>query len=123
MHKWDLFQQHHSRTTSRNARIKIAVLDTGYRRGTLRGQIDLIKQERRHNQDSPIQDQQNFTEGAAEDACGHGTRVLQLLLQTAPDADYYIAKISEGVDDGSQSTVESVIRVSPVPFFWIELQC
>lgn len=47
--------------------------------------------------------------------------MLQLLLQAAPDADYYIAKISEGVDDGSESTVASVIHVSDVSFLSVGL--
>jgi hypothetical protein len=109
--------------TTHNPRVKVAVLDTGYCRNDLRGEIDHIKRERRHKRDSPIQDQRNFTPGGVEDTCGHGTRVLQLLLQAAPDADYYIAKISEGVDDGSESTVDSVISVSHKWFVCIGPQC
>lgn len=98
-------------------RIRIAVLDTGINISTLGGQLALLKRRRKlceRGASSPIKQQQNFTQEGEEDTCGHGTKVLQLLLRAAPDADFYVAKISEGIRDNNDDTANAVTDVSYV---------
>ncbi|KAJ8129670.1 hypothetical protein O1611_g3958 [Lasiodiplodia mahajangana] len=84
-------------------RIRIAVLDTGIdlENVDIRGLVDEIKDTRKkqnipQKDRTPIREIQNFTGEDEVDIIGHGTHVAGLVLQTAPDADLYIAKVSHG---------------------------
>ncbi|RYC64796.1 hypothetical protein CHU98_g1421 [Xylaria longipes] len=85
--------------TGRNERrrIRITVLDAGVDQGNedIRGLVDEIKNTHKE-QKSPGADRnlsiKSFTEDDGLDNFGHGTHVAGLVLQTAPDADLYIAK-------------------------------
>ncbi|KAH7317058.1 peptidase S8/S53 domain-containing protein [Stachybotrys elegans] len=74
-------------------RVKVAVLDTG-----IDGENPILKsakRERRRN-DWPIKDQRSFLDGVSvTDTDGHGTNVAALVLKMTPEADLYVAKISE----------------------------
>jgi hypothetical protein len=87
------------------------------------GRLDLIKKRRNAlgcnaAACNPIKEKRSFVPGKPiEDACGHGTRVLNLLLRTAPDADYFVAKISDGMDDQDEGALDSVLHVSYEPLY------
>ncbi|KAF2466865.1 subtilisin-like protein, partial [Lindgomyces ingoldianus] len=73
--------------------VKIAILDSG---------IDLIHQDI-HAQNDNIKDVRSWVDGKrgardrrGGDQCGHGTHVAGLVLKVAPDADVYIAKVTNG---------------------------
>ncbi|KAI0103355.1 hypothetical protein GGR51DRAFT_524641 [Nemania sp. FL0031] len=86
---------------SRRPRIKIAILDTGVDLGheDIRGLVDEIKDSRKSQgvygkDQNPIKSIKSFIGDDGTDRLGHGTHVAGLVLQTAPDADVYIAKVS-----------------------------
>lgn len=66
--------------------MRIAILDTGidYGHPYIMGARDRIK---------GVQSWVGYT---FVDTCGHGTHIAQYLLQTAPKAEIFVAKISEG---------------------------
>ncbi|KAI0439844.1 hypothetical protein F4803DRAFT_553624 [Xylaria telfairii] len=82
-------------------RIRIAILDTGIDQGNgdIRGLVDGINDSRKKQKLprmdwNPIKGIKSFTGDDGVDEFGHGTHVAGLVLQTAPDADLYIAKVS-----------------------------
>ncbi|KAI0547869.1 hypothetical protein F4679DRAFT_586154 [Xylaria curta] len=84
-------------------RVKIAILDTGVDQGNedFRGLVDRIKDARKKQRfpladRNPIKKIESFVGDNGVDEFGHGTHVAGLVLQTAPDADLYIAKVSCG---------------------------
>ncbi|KAI0857485.1 hypothetical protein F4860DRAFT_357029 [Xylaria cubensis] len=84
-------------------RVRIAVLDTGVDQGNedFRGLVDEIKDARKKQKfprtdQNPIKRIKSFVGDDGVDNFGHGTHVAGLVLQTAPDADLYIAKVSCG---------------------------
>lgn len=81
--------------------VRIAILDTGIDKDNpfFRG----VKRSRR-TRDTPIKEAQSFVGGTANDTFGHGSNVAALILRMAPEADLYIAKISESrqIDHTSQ---------------------
>lgn len=87
------------------ARIKIAILDTGIDENDtwLNGALSAAIKERENQgfQDAkdtnPIKDYWPSTETSVLDECGHGTHMAYLLLRYAPDADLYIAKVSDRI--------------------------
>ncbi|KAI1752133.1 hypothetical protein F4782DRAFT_530745 [Xylaria castorea] len=88
---------------NRRRRIRIAVLDTGMdrRNEDFRGLVDEINDTRKKQKlpradRDPIKGIKSFVGDDGVDEFGHGTHVAGLVLQTAPDADLYIAKISCG---------------------------
>jgi hypothetical protein len=100
------------------SRIKIAVLDTGIDtyQSSFIGRREFIKEKRRAinggKLDDPIKASKSFVSGSANDQCGHGTRVAELLLVAAPYADLYVAKISRGMSDGNPDSASHVAEVS-----------
>lgn len=87
---------------SRAARVRIAVLDTGLDTS----HPDYEAQEER------IQGVKSFIPDCRQrdgifDRCGHGTHVAGLLLDFAPDAELYIAKISDS-EPAKPTTVAEV---------------
>lgn len=90
------------------------MLDTGFNKSGIRGFIDDIKASRRAERDlsTPVIATKSFFETPSlDDECGHGTRVLSLLLRVAPNADYYIAKVSKTLRDNDQDAVNRVVKV------------
>ncbi|KAK5654613.1 hypothetical protein OQA88_7243 [Cercophora sp. LCS_1] len=74
-----------------NKRIRIAILDSGI------ASNDTILRAARRRKD--IQDCRNFGPGLptdCEDRVGHGTMVARLLMQMAPNAHIFIAKVTSG---------------------------
>lgn len=99
-------------------RVKIAVLDTGFNKDGIRGSIDGIKRSRKAGGGiaTPIAATKSFFETASvEDECGHGTRVLSLLLRVAPNADFYVAKVSRTMEDDDQDAISRVVKVFSSP--------
>lgn len=90
----------------KDARIRIAVLDTGYdpdaiffdrdRSPRIRGWKDCVER--------------GQTERKDED--GHGTHVLSVLMQVAPAADIYVARIARSTPDLPESSA-NIAEVSP----------
>lgn len=85
-------------------KIRIAILDTGVdpTDNMIKGAASRIK-ERRSWIKSPELDKDNY---------GHGTHVTRLLLQMAPAAEIYIAKIS----DTKHVDPKDMSRISEVSF-------
>lgn len=117
------FREQHKAYWGLGPRIKVAILDTGFDReeSATRGYTDRIRNERRRRnggrRDDPIKAIRSFVGDAGEDSCGHGTRVAQLILRLAPQADLYVAKVSKGLSDGdvkSPEFVENVIGAEPI---------
>ncbi|KAI0186317.1 peptidase S8/S53 domain-containing protein [Xylaria flabelliformis] len=84
-------------------RIRVAVLDTGVDQENedFRGLVDEINDDRKRQRCSranrnPIKGIKSFIGDDGIDEFGHGTHVAGLVLQTAPDVDLYIAKVSCG---------------------------
>ena len=89
----------HSReiTASSRRKIKIAVLDTGYD-----AEADFFRsRDRKSRLTSSTNQWKDFVESSKRpvDFHGHGTRVLSLLMQLAPLADIYVARIASNSDD------------------------
>ncbi|CAM1505661.1 Fc.00g112980.m01.CDS01 [Cosmosporella sp. VM-42] len=73
--------------TWRNEKVRIAILDTGI------DDEDILIETALQN--GRIRDTRDFVSGSdVRDSYGHGTHVTRLLLQIAPAAELYIAKIS-----------------------------
>jgi hypothetical protein len=76
----------------RGKRVKIAILDTG---------IDLnhryFQDETTKRKIKRIKAVEDFVDpaGDAHDICGHGTHCVGLLRQVAPEADIYVARVTE----------------------------
>jgi subtilisin family serine protease len=81
-------------------RVKIAVLDTG-----IDASHEFIKSVRRR-----IKDRKSFVRDdvSIEDNDGHGTHVAALLLDVAPDAEVYIAKVATHVEIPSGHKIADV---------------
>lgn len=101
------------------SRIRIALLDTGvsFKDDKLSFEREYVKHYRLEQnfegQDlDPIKECKSFVGKGKSilDKCGHGTHLALLLLQYAPDADLYIAKVSSDMefdDTGSVINVRS----------------
>jgi len=117
--EFELFRElHNSYWHSTAERIKVAVLDTGLDKNgtTTRGIIDEIEQNRgkrgRRWHDGPIKQTTSFVGGSGdEDTCGHGTRVAQLILRLAPQADLYVARVSKGYSDEDENAGDNIAKV------------
>jgi len=81
-------------------RVKIAVLDTG-----IDTSHEFIKGSRRR-----IKDRKSFVKDdvSIEDNDGHGTHVAALLLDVAPDAEVYIAKVATDIEIPSGHRIADV---------------
>ncbi|KJZ73711.1 hypothetical protein HIM_06829 [Hirsutella minnesotensis 3608] len=100
------FQRRHIDPKTRQGRggrrrTRIAVLDTGIDMGNegIRGLVDEIMNSRRMMKcpkadRNPIREIGSFTGDNGSDDFGHGTLVAGLILQTAPEADIFVAKVS-----------------------------
>ncbi|SCV51685.1 uncharacterized protein FFB14_12146 [Fusarium fujikuroi] len=105
MNRFHDFQTTHTSRSEQAPRVKIVVLDTGLKSddADIRALCRTIERERRNRSreskinKSPIRITRNFTEDSDTDAEGHGTRVVELLLRLAPEADIYVAKISHEI--------------------------
>lgn len=105
----ELFIQQPSETKTVVENVKVAVIDTGF-------YVDdddpfLLAVEHR------VKDSKCFV-GSSNDCTdhhGHGTQVARLLLNYAPEADIYIAKIS---DSGTfeETRLDQLVEVSVAPF-------
>jgi subtilisin family serine protease len=105
----------HSRNDPKFVRdkpVRIAVLDTG---------VDLahrfIQGAKKHNRIKLIE---SFVEGVkgTQDLHGHGTHIAALLLEIAPDAQLYIAKIAESgkIPPNHRIADVSIILRAPLNF-------
>ncbi|SMR54425.1 unnamed protein product [Zymoseptoria tritici ST99CH_3D1] len=117
--KFAEFRRLHVAGSQIQKRVKIAVIDTGIneKSPSVHGHLFRIKQERNKLHEEalrmgPIVAKQSFVggDGCVNDAYGHGTRVLSLLLRTAPDADFYIAKISTRANDDDAASADHIIQ-------------
>ncbi len=92
-------------------RLKIAILDTGYDDNAptfyVPGRSKRIKRWRDFvtNSQKPI------------DTDGHGTHLLTLLLQVAPSAEIYVARVAEN----SKALATAEDHISQVNEYWIPL--
>ena len=115
---YDVFYERYMRPKRLRARIKIAVLDTGIdiTHPTIAGHLERIKSERFMASggkiDNIIKATRSFVEGEPVDQCGHGTRVVELLLRVAPHADLYLGKISNSINDNDMSSASNITNVS-----------
>ncbi|KAI1417923.1 subtilisin-like protein [Hypoxylon sp. FL1857] len=107
---------------SDRSRIKIALLDTGIRQATADGGLPNRRNatmEYREKQGfdemsdiNPIKRYKSFLEkgkGKVDD-CGHGTQLACLLLEFAPDADLYIARVSSTMEFDDPGPIAEAIR-------------
>ncbi|KAK4964402.1 hypothetical protein LTR28_003759 [Elasticomyces elasticus] len=83
-------------------RIRVAILDTGYDRGS----IFFRNRSRR----SRIKGWKDLVDGLpeAEDTDGHGTHVVSLVMKMAPAADIYVARVAkntDGLQDASKNAI------------------
>ncbi len=94
------------RCTQSQARIRVAILDTGYdrnsiffwnssRKSRVRGWKDWVG---------------NLPKARAEDLDGHGTHVVSLVMKMAPAADIYVARVAKDTD-GLQGASRNVAEV------------
>lgn len=104
------------------SRIKIAILDTGIstQDTTLSGVCEMIKESREKEQYpepfwNPIRAVESFIDGDGDDTVGHGTHVALMALKAAPHADFYIAKISNGLAFDNIDSIAKVRRISLPP--------
>lgn len=108
--KFEQFHQRLKKPLRKGGRVKIAVLDTGIDLEQLEIQLDEARQTR-----DPIIAIRSFVKPEAgdghKDTCGHGTHVMEILLKLAPEADFYIAKISHGLE---VDEVDHIAEVSVV---------
>lgn len=69
----------------------------------------------KNSQDSnPLKGVRSFGQNdtkKGEDTDGHGTDVMRLLLKVAPEADYYVAKISRTKQDKDENATKNIISV------------
>ncbi|KAI1390038.1 peptidase S8/S53 domain-containing protein [Hypoxylon trugodes] len=115
-HRIEGFHEKYMSSCQSDIRVKIAVLDTGLdehqlgfktrreeiqdgRRGVgLRADID------------PVRATKSFLDESVKDAKGHGTHVAEILLQVAPQANLYIAKISHMLSSPTTSQIANAIK-------------
>lgn len=93
-------------------RVKVAVLDTGYKKARLVANMDQTSNESPNPElVKRIKGEKSFVNGSdIEDQVGHGDDVMQVLHLAAPDADLYIAKICNTKAIGE---VEKLVRIPP----------
>ncbi|KAK3353393.1 hypothetical protein B0T25DRAFT_209517 [Lasiosphaeria hispida] len=100
-------------------RIRIALLDTGvlpthYDLGTELEKVKKyrLKQKFKGEELEPIKKRKSFVKDDKEkiDTCGHGTHLALLLLQYAPDADLYIAKVSSDMEFNDEDSIVKAIQ-------------
>lgn len=103
-----MFYNKHIKNLSNDWRIRIAILDTGIdeNNGFFRG-----VRRSRNLRDRPLKKIESFVEGPLADSYGHGTNVAALILKIAPEADLYIAKISQGQEI---DRVDHIVKVCGV---------
>lgn len=98
-------------------RLKIAILDTGIDEDDpwLDRALSVAKQEREKQgvdssaEKNPLKGYWPAAGNSVLDECGHGTYVAYLLLTYAPDADIYVAKVSEGMSfDDTEKVVKAI---------------
>lgn len=95
-----------------NPPVKIAVLDTG-----VDSKDPFIKGATKTNR---IKALKSFVKGdeSTEDGSGHGTHVAALLLNVAPDAQIYVAKVAQDINIPSDHNIAEVSlysRLCPHP--------
>ena len=106
VHKWIHKRENYLRDTP----VKIAVLDTGVdsKHNFIKGAVNTNR----------IKDRRSFIKGdkSTEDGFGHGTHVAALLLEVAPDAQLYVAKVANNGDIPSDHNIADVSKFSFHPF-------
>ena len=107
VHKWIEKPANYLRDTP----VKIAVLDTGVdsKHNFIRGAVNTNR----------IKDRQSFVKGdkSTEDSFGHGTHVAALLLEVAPDAQIYVAKVANTGDIPTDHNIADVSMTYSSPVF------
>lgn len=96
------------RTDMAEKRIRIAVLDTGYDPGAI-----FFNRDRRRR----LKVWKDFVElgqGTPKDEEGHGTHVLSVLMQVAPAADIFVARVAKDTSELQHAT-ETIAKVSVSP--------
>lgn len=88
-------------------------MDTGVDEEDLafRTSRDLIKESREdHNEPEPdpVKAIKTFVGEPKKDSNGHGTQIVELLMRIAPQASFYLAKISHGI------SVDTTDRIADV---------
>lgn len=110
---FESFRKEHMKPVSK--RVKIAVLDTGIDEDQLGidRRREAIKEKRQETNPAvdgdPIKALRSFVGPSVLDTCGHGTHIAEILMRLAPEADFYIAKISDGLE---VETVDQIAEVS-----------
>lgn len=112
----DKFYTGHISDLSNERKIRIAILDTGIDESNtfFRGVLCT-----RRERDDPVKEKKSFVGAPNEcgDTFGHGTNVAHLILKIAPEADLYIAKISDGgQNEGGRPVLEVCGFVSAQAF-------
>lgn len=121
---FDSFRRKHMKPVSKRNRVKIAILDTGIDEDQLGIDItrQAIKEERQETtpgvKSDPIKALRSFVGPSVLDTCGHGTHIVEILMQLAPEVDFYIAKISDGLE---VETVDQIAEVSLLFLFSLPL--
>lgn len=94
--------------TWRSKKIRIAIIDTGIDR-----ENDILIETALES--GSIKDCRDFTgnEEDCQDSHGHGTHIARLMLNMAPEAELYIAKVS----DDKTLDVSALSRIAEVAFF------
>lgn len=91
--------------TCPSRRLKIAILDTGYDDTTpsfyIPGRLERIREWRDFASASPI----------PVDSDGHGTHLLTILLQVAPSAEIFVARVAEN-SKGLAAAEDAISEVS-----------
>ncbi|WQF77071.1 Putative peptidase S8/S53 domain, peptidase S8, subtilisin, Ser-active [Colletotrichum destructivum] len=103
------FYEAHIKNLPRKRRIRIAILDTGVDESNLfiRGVCKTMK---RRNGDSPFRKIKSFIGRSGLDEFGHGTNVAALVLRVAPEADLYIAQISQTKEEANKIQIAEAIE-------------
>jgi hypothetical protein len=86
-------------------RLKVAILDSG-----VDGNHPKIKDERKPG--GRILGFESFSSGSAiKDSCGHGTHIVGILLDLAPNVDLYIVKITDSRDCDTRTQRTQIVEV------------
>lgn len=112
------FREQYIKPFKKSQRMRIAILDTGvdeadhYLRVKRKSLIKRRMEAGYGHADDPMKAIKTFLGQSAKDNNGHGTQIAGILTQVAPEADLYIAKIS---DQMYVEVIHHIPHVSPVP--------
>lgn len=105
---------HVSTSFSKSKRPKIAIIDTGFDRDTVKG---LLKKRLRVVSETDLWNWKDYwhDKTVPEDENGHGTAMLSLVHRVAPFADVCVARIAGGDNDlkeAPEATSNNLAKVS-----------